>query len=94
VPYFWSDWYASRIQFAGIPTADGHDVHVEVVAGDDANGDPFTALYRANDRVIGALSVDMRAEVMKYRRLIAQRADWSAALELAEARRGKAAERA
>jgi NADPH-dependent 2,4-dienoyl-CoA reductase/sulfur reductase-like enzyme len=94
VPYFWSDWYASRIQFAGIPTADGHDVHVEVVAGDHANGDPFTALYRADDRVIGALSVDMRAEVMKYRRLIAQRADWSAALELAEARRGKAAERA
>lgn len=94
VPYFWSDWYASRIQFAGISAADGHDVDIEVVAGDNTDGGPFTALYRANDRVIGALAVDMRAEVMKYRRLIAQRATWNAALDLAEARRGKAAERA
>ncbi|MER5212416.1 FAD-dependent oxidoreductase [Streptomyces sp. NPDC002838] len=86
VPYFWSDWYASRIQFAGISAADGHDVGVEVVAGDNTDGGPFTALYRANDRVIGALAVDMRAEVMKYRRLISQRATWNAALELAEAR--------
>ncbi|MEU9169206.1 FAD-dependent oxidoreductase [Streptomyces sp. NPDC048420] len=93
VPYFWSDWYASRIQFAGIPTAGDHEVHVELVAGDHADGGPFTALYRANDRLIGALALDMRAEVMKYRRLIAQRADWETAAELARTRREKAAER-
>jgi NADPH-dependent 2,4-dienoyl-CoA reductase/sulfur reductase-like enzyme len=93
VPYFWSDWYASRIQFAGVAEADRHHVDIEVVAGDHTDGGPFTALYRANDRIIGALAVDMRAEVMKYRRLISQRAGWDAALELAEARLGKAAER-
>ena len=60
------------------------DVDVEVVAGDDAEGGPFTALYRAGDRIVGALAVDMRAEVMKYRRLIAKRASWADALELAE----------
>jgi hypothetical protein len=36
----------------------------------------------------------MRAEVMKYRRLIAGRATWADALELAETRRRQAAEKA
>lgn len=93
VPYFWSDWYDSRVQFVGI--ADGRDgVEIEVVAGDDAEGGPFTALYRSGDRIVGALAVDMRAEVMKYRRLIAQRETWSAALDLAESRREQAAKKA
>ncbi|GAA2965570.1 NAD(P)/FAD-dependent oxidoreductase [Streptomyces enissocaesilis] len=90
VPYFWSDWYSSRIQFVGVCGAGTHEVHVEVVAGDPADGGPFTALYRANDRIIGALAVDMRAEVMKYRRLIGQRARWATAVEFAETRRRKA----
>jgi len=92
VPFFWSDWYDSRIQFVGVAHArDG--VEIEVVAGDDEGG-PVTALYRAADRIVGALAVDMRAEVMKYRRLIAQRASWADALELAENRRKQAAEKA
>ncbi|MDT7743529.1 MAG: hypothetical protein QOE59_2607 [Actinomycetota bacterium] len=86
VPYFWSDWYSSRIQFVGLAHAD-LDVEIEVVAGDDTDGGPFTALYRAGDRLVGALSVDMRAEVMKYRRLIAKRGTWADGLELAESRR-------
>jgi NADPH-dependent 2,4-dienoyl-CoA reductase/sulfur reductase-like enzyme len=93
VPYFWSDWYDSRVQFVGVAHArDG--VEIEVVAGDDGEGGPVTALYRAGDRVVGALAVDMRAEVMKYRRLIAARAPWADALELAEDRRRLAAEKA
>jgi NADPH-dependent 2,4-dienoyl-CoA reductase/sulfur reductase-like enzyme len=93
VPYFWSDWYDSRVQFVGVAHArDG--VEIEVVAGDDGEGGPVTALYRAGDRIVGALAVDMRAEVMKYRRLIAARAPWADALELAEDRRRLAAEKA
>lgn len=87
VPYFWSDWYSSRIQFAGVADSDRHDVDVEVVAGSRTAEGPFTALYCAGDRLIGALAVDMRAEVMKYRRLIAQRTDRKTALEFAESRR-------
>lgn len=90
VPYFWSDWYSSRIQFVGVASAERHDVQIEVVAGDHADGGPFTALYCANDRLIGALAVDMRAEVMKYRRLISQRAPWNAALDFAKDRGRKA----
>ncbi|TDD37279.1 FAD-dependent oxidoreductase [Actinomadura sp. KC06] len=87
IPYFWSDWYSSRIQFVGVPDSDRHDVETSVVAGDHTGGGPFTALYCANDRIIGALAVDMRAEAMKYRRLIAQNTGRTAALEFAESRR-------
>jgi len=89
VPYFWSDWYAGRIQFVGVAAGD----HVEVVGGDEQGG-PFTALYRTQGRVVGALAVDMPAEVMKYRRLIGRRASWSDALAHAEERRRLAAEKA
>jgi NADPH-dependent 2,4-dienoyl-CoA reductase/sulfur reductase-like enzyme len=90
VPYFWSDWYDGRVQFVGIAAGD----HVEVVAGDDAEGGPFTAIYRAGGRIVGALAVDMPAEVMKYRRLIGKRQSWDDALELAEQRRRQRAEKA
>jgi NADPH-dependent 2,4-dienoyl-CoA reductase/sulfur reductase-like enzyme len=92
VPYFWSDWYDSRVQFVGIAAAKD-DVEIEVVMGDDAEGEPFTALYRSNDRIIGCLALDMRAEVMKFRRLIGKKASWDEALELAEQRRQKKAEK-
>jgi NADPH-dependent 2,4-dienoyl-CoA reductase/sulfur reductase-like enzyme len=90
VPYFWSDWYSGRVQFVGIAAGD----HIEVVAGDDAEGGPFTAIYRAADRIVGALAVDMPAEVMKYRRLIGARKGWDEALQLAEQRRQQRAEKA
>lgn len=90
VPYFWSDWYDGRVQFVGIAAGD----HVEVVAGDDAEGGPFTAIYRAGARIVGALAVDMPAEVMKYRRLIGGRKSWDDALELAEQRRQQREEKA
>ncbi|MDD7966016.1 NAD(P)/FAD-dependent oxidoreductase [Actinomycetospora lemnae] len=93
VPYFWSDWYDGRVQFVGIAPDDG-DEQIEVVAGDDAQGGPFTAIYRAGDRIVGALAVDMPAEVMKYRRLIGARKTWGDALELAEQRRAQRAAKA
>jgi len=80
VPYFWSDWHGRRVQFVGTPDAD------EVIRIDSAL-DPATdrplLLYRRGDRVVGALSVDRPSEIMKYRRLLANRATWSEASECA-----------
>ncbi|GAA4796226.1 FAD-dependent oxidoreductase [Actinomycetospora chlora] len=90
VPYFWSDWYDGRVQFVGVADAE----EIEVVAGDDSEGGPFTAIYRAGDRIVGALAVDMPAEVMKYRRLIGGRKSWDDALALAEERRAARAKKA
>lgn len=85
IPYFWSDWYGSRIQFAGIPSGEP-----EVVTG-SWQDDAFVALYRDGDRLVGALALNRRADIMKYRALIARRADWRAALELAASRNARAA---
>jgi NADPH-dependent 2,4-dienoyl-CoA reductase/sulfur reductase-like enzyme len=74
VPYFWSDWYDSRIQFVGIPAAE----EILVVAEE-----PFLALYRRGDRITGALTIDRPSEIMKYRRMIGNRASWSDALTFA-----------
>ncbi len=54
VPYFWSDWYGSRIQFVGVPDAD----EVLVVDGDVDDDDRWTALYRRGDRLVGALTLN------------------------------------
>ncbi|GAA4724846.1 Reductase C-terminal [Promicromonospora umidemergens] len=78
VPYFWSDWYGSRIQFAGVAGNDG----CEIVSGDPAD-DHFVALYREGDRLTGVLTLNGQRYVMKYRRLIAQRARFDEAIAFA-----------
>jgi NADPH-dependent 2,4-dienoyl-CoA reductase/sulfur reductase-like enzyme len=78
VPYFWSDWYTSRIQFVGIPRAD----EIRVVSAETGD-DRFLALYRRGDRLVGTITIDRPTQIMKYRRLIAQRASWEQALEFA-----------
>ena len=83
VPYFWSDWYGSRIQFVGIPGADEH----RVVFGSLKEG-PLVALYREGDRFAGALVVDNPASTMKYRALIAKHTSWVDALAFAATRHG------
>lgn len=87
VPYFWSDWYDVRIQFVGSPDAD----EVVVVDGEPGSGDRWAALYRRGDRLIGALTVNGQAVIMKYRVMIGKGASWTDALEFAEKRRVKAA---
>jgi NADPH-dependent 2,4-dienoyl-CoA reductase/sulfur reductase-like enzyme len=77
VPYFWSDWYGSRIQFVGVAGAQ----EIQIVGS--AEAEKFLALYRDGDRLVGALSVNQPTVIMKYRRMIAQRATWRAALEFA-----------
>ncbi|MFR9806845.1 NAD(P)/FAD-dependent oxidoreductase [Pseudonocardia sp. RS010] len=89
VPYFWSDWYDSRIQFVGIPGAD----EVRVVSGSVAAG-RFVALYRRGDRLTGALTLNKRADVMKYRVQIGKRASWEDALEFAAKREAAAVAKA
>ena len=86
VPYFWSDWYGSRIQFVGVPESE----EVLVVAGDVDHDDRWTALYRQGDRLVGALTLNGQTVIMKYRRMIAQKASWGEALEFAEKRRASA----
>jgi NADPH-dependent 2,4-dienoyl-CoA reductase/sulfur reductase-like enzyme len=86
VPYFWSDWYDSRIQFVGLPAAD----EVRLVEGDLDGGARWVALYRKGDRLVGALTVNGQTIVMKYRRLISQRASWGDGLDFAEGRRSAA----
>ncbi|WP_330759434.1 NAD(P)/FAD-dependent oxidoreductase [Haloechinothrix halophila] len=76
VPYFWSDLYDSRVQFVGVPTAD----EVRVVAG-GVGEDTLLALYRRDDRLIGALGVEQRRLVMRLRAQIGKRVSWNDALE-------------
>jgi NADPH-dependent 2,4-dienoyl-CoA reductase/sulfur reductase-like enzyme len=94
VPYFWSDWYDSRIQFVGVSrSGEGRpDVDVEVVMGSEDG--PFVALYRFEDRLVGAMTVDRPAEVMQYRRLLMKGASWDEGLAKAQERRDRLAKKA
>ncbi len=83
VPYFWSDWYDVRIQFVGSPDAD----EVRLVDGDPTKGGRWVALYRRGDRLIGALTVNAQAEIMKYRVQIMKGGSWADGLTFAEKRR-------
>ncbi len=84
VPYFWSDWYDHRIQFVGAPDAD----EIVVVDGDPDGGNRWTALYRAGDRLVGALTLNGQNVIMKYRTQIMRGRGWDEALEFARHRRG------
>jgi NADPH-dependent 2,4-dienoyl-CoA reductase/sulfur reductase-like enzyme len=75
VPYFWSDWYGSRIQFVGLAASEDH----EVVSGDLAS-DHFVALYREDNKLTGALTLNGQRHIMKYRRLIIQGATFDDAV--------------
>ena len=87
IPYFWSDWYGSRIQFAGISAGEPEVVH----GAWDA--DAFVALYREDDRLAGVLTLDRRGDIMKYRNLIGAGTSWSDALAFAARRRATAVAR-
>jgi 3-phenylpropionate/trans-cinnamate dioxygenase ferredoxin reductase component len=80
VPFVWSDQYDRKIQSAGQFRGDDQIV---VVAGslDDRR---FVALVGRSGRLVGVLGFSMPAKVMRYRRLIAERASFDAALRAAE----------
>jgi NADPH-dependent 2,4-dienoyl-CoA reductase/sulfur reductase-like enzyme len=77
VPYFWSDWYGSRIQLVGTAIAES----VAFVSG-GPDDDRFVALYRNGDRLVGAATLNEQRKIMKYRRLISRRGTWDEALAL------------
>ncbi|MFC7344801.1 NAD(P)/FAD-dependent oxidoreductase [Saccharopolyspora griseoalba] len=70
VPYFWSDQYGHKIQFAGHRTA---DCTVQIEEGDPDSGD-FLALYLdPEERPAGVLAVDRARPFGQWRRKLAQR---------------------
>lgn len=76
VPFFWSDQYDRKIQLAGRVRPDDD---LAIVAGsvDDRR---FCALYGREGRVVGALTMNMPAKVIRYRRQIAEGLGWDEAL--------------
>jgi hypothetical protein len=77
VPYFWSDWYGSRIQFVGTALAE----QVDIVTGGVEQG-RFIALYRTGTRLVGAATLNQPTKIMKLRRLIHRRAGIDEARQL------------
>lgn len=77
VPYFWSDQYATKIQFLGRST--GFD-EVRVIEGDPSAG-VGVALYRKGDLLVGALGLNRIKALMGYRPLLADGATWATALD-------------
>jgi NADPH-dependent 2,4-dienoyl-CoA reductase/sulfur reductase-like enzyme len=78
VPFFWSDQYDVKIQFAG-RSRPGDDV--EVVDG-SLEAHRFVALYGRAGRLVGCLGFSRPRLVMTYRRLLAEGASWDEALAL------------
>ena len=76
VPFFWSDQYDRKIQLAGRVRADDD---LEIVAG-SVEDRRFCALYGRGGRVVGALTMNMPAKVITYRRRIAEGLGWDEAL--------------
>lgn len=76
VPYFWSDWYGTRLQFAGIPGND--EIYVQNRRGPHGG---TVVLYRAGDHLTGTLTIGRPDLIMKYRRLIAQGCSWTAGVD-------------
>jgi NADPH-dependent 2,4-dienoyl-CoA reductase/sulfur reductase-like enzyme len=79
VPFFWSDQYDVKIQFAGRMRGDDT---LRVVAGSLA-ARKFTALYGRAGRLTGVLTFSRPRDLAKYRRLIAERAGFEAAVSAA-----------
>jgi 3-phenylpropionate/trans-cinnamate dioxygenase ferredoxin reductase component len=81
VPWFWSDQYDRKIQLAG-RAGPGDDVEVVAGSTDDRR---FTALYGRGGRVVGVLTMNMPAKLVKLRALVEERTPWSDALAQATA---------
>jgi NADPH-dependent 2,4-dienoyl-CoA reductase/sulfur reductase-like enzyme len=63
-PYFWSDQYGCRIQFAGIARPDDE---ITFETG-DLDEDSFLAVYRRDDRPVAVLGVDQPRLFTRLRR--------------------------
>jgi NADPH-dependent 2,4-dienoyl-CoA reductase/sulfur reductase-like enzyme len=79
VPWFWSDQYDVKIQFAGRMRGDDE---MRLIWG-SLEERKFVALYGRAGRVVGVLTFGRPRAVIQYKKLIAQGASWDAALEAA-----------
>jgi NADPH-dependent 2,4-dienoyl-CoA reductase/sulfur reductase-like enzyme len=76
VPWFWSDQYDVKIQFAGRMRGDDE---MRVVWGSLAER-KFVALYGRAGRIVGVLTFGRPRAVIQFKKLIAERASWETAL--------------
>ena len=83
VPYFWSDWYEHRIQMVGWPR--GEEVALFV---DQEHPARWTALYRDEGRLAGALTLNGQSAIMKFRARLMRGGDWDDAVAFAEQKTG------
>jgi 3-phenylpropionate/trans-cinnamate dioxygenase ferredoxin reductase subunit len=79
VPYFWSDQYDVKLQFAG--SAHEGDT-LEVIESAPLDG-KLVALYGRAGRLVGALTWNRPAQLVRYRRQIAQGAAFDAVVQQA-----------
>ncbi len=79
VPFVWSDQYDRKIQTVGVLSGE-----YEIMHGSLAERQ-FVALFKRDDRLVGALGFNRARFVMQYRKLIAERASWDEALGRANA---------
>ena len=77
VPFVWSDQYDRKIQTVGVVSP---DAEVHVAHGTLADRQ-FVALFGRGGRLVGALGFNRPRFVMQYRRIIAERGSWDAALQ-------------
>jgi NADPH-dependent 2,4-dienoyl-CoA reductase/sulfur reductase-like enzyme len=84
VPFVWSDQYDVKIQVAG--RFSGQD-RMEVVHG-SLEDDRFVVVFERGGRISGVLGFSSARQVMQYRRMVAERATFDAALEFAAAAAG------
>ena len=76
VPWFWSDQYDVKIQFAGRMRADDE---MRVVWG-SVEERRFVALYGRAGRLVGVLAFNRPRALIQYKKLIGEGASWEAAL--------------
>ncbi|WP_420606454.1 NAD(P)/FAD-dependent oxidoreductase [Novosphingopyxis sp.] len=77
VPWFWSDQYGIKMQLVG-SAYDHHEVRIV----DDADG-KLLALFRRDDRMIGAFAIANTKRVLTFRRLLDRDPSWIEGLEAA-----------
>ncbi len=79
-PLFWTDQFGIKIQAAGRPSDDD----VLHVAHGSIEERRFVALFGRAGRLVGVVTGDDPARLFQYRKMIAERASWDAALQAAE----------
>ncbi len=79
VPWFWSDQFDRKIQFAGRARPDD-DVEIAVGSTEERR---FAALYGRAGKLVGVLGMNRPRQVMQFRGLIERQASFAEALELA-----------